>query len=57
MALCAVQPISRRLTDDFLRHLGDVTIGDVHKLLQRGGVAQISQVHSEPVNQHLVKRK
>lgn len=56
VALCTVQPISRRLTDDFLRHLGDVVIGDAHKLLQRRRVAQISQMHSETFNQHLEKQ-
>lgn len=56
VTLCAVQPVSRRLTDDFLRHLRDVAIADAYKLLQRRGVAQISQVHAEAFNQHLRKQ-
>lgn len=53
VALCVVQPFSRWLTDDVLRQLRHVLIGNGHEFLQRRGIAQVSKMNSEPFNKHL----
>lgn len=53
VALCVVQPFSRRLTDDVLRQLRHVLIGYSHELLQRCGIAQVSEMNTEAFNKHL----
>lgn len=53
MALCLVQPITGGVADYFLSHVGHILVSDVDKLLQRCGVAQVSEVEAKTFSEHL----
>lgn len=53
VALRLVQPVAWRLADDLLSQMGNVAVGDVNKLLQGRGVAEVSEMEAEAFRQHL----
>lgn len=57
MTLRLVEPVAGGVADNFLSQTGHVAVSNVNKLLQGGGVTEVSEMEAKPFSQHLGRQK